>query len=86
MPAQRGEHSIGAFSFDDSNAKFDRHRFDVKGIGNARIGHDRGGIAVYEDDFVSLFFEALAGWGASIIELRGLTNDDWPGADYKDFH
>jgi len=53
-----------------------RDRLDVRAIGQFRIGHDGGRVAVDQNDLVALPPENLAGLGAGIIELAALTDDD----------
>ncbi len=58
--------------------------FDVGAIGKLRIGHDRGRVAVHEDDLVSLLPERLAGLDTGVVEFAGLANDDGTRADDED--
>ena len=60
-------------------------RFDVGALGELRVGHDGGRIAVDEDDLVPLFAQGLAGLSARVVELAGLADDDGAGADQQDF-
>ena len=54
---------------------------DVSHIGRGRVGHDRGGVAVDQDDLVTLFTQSFASLHARVIELARLTNDDRACAD-----
>ena len=56
-------------------------RFHVGPGGKLRIGHDRGWVGVDQDDFEPVAEQRLAGLGAGVVELAGLTDDDGPGAD-----
>src|SRR5699024_10074153 len=55
--------------------------FDVGGVGELRVGHDRGRVGVDEDDPQALLLQHAAGLGARVVELRGLADDDGAGAD-----
>jgi hypothetical protein len=48
------------------------------------VGHDRGGVAVDQDDLVALFTQRLAGLHARVVELAGLADDDRAGANDED--
>ena len=56
---------------------------DVGHISHVRVGHDRGRVAIDQDDLVTLFTQRLAGLCAGVIELARLTDDDRAGADDK---
>ncbi len=81
LPAHGRQQRVGFFLCDDPFYHFPAHRLDVGGIGHVRIGHDRGRIRVHQDDAKTLFLERLAGLGAGIVELAGLTDNDRAGAD-----
>src|SRR5262249_30021652 len=55
-------------------------RLDVRVVRHLRVGHDRGGIAVYEDDLVAFLAERLSSLGAGGIELAPPAADGWAGA------
>ncbi len=60
-------------------------RLDVRGVGEVRVGHDRGRVGVDEDDADALLAEHPAGLGAGVVELAGLTDDDGgAGSDDED--
>jgi hypothetical protein len=84
LPAHRRQKRVGAFLLDDLGHHLGRDRLDIGGVGQARIGHDRGGVRVHEDDAVALLAQRLAGLGAGIVELAGLPDDDGPRADDHD--
>src|SRR6185503_11337457 len=71
---------LGDYFFDDVG----RDRFDVGARGELRIGHDRRGIGVDENDPITLFFEGLQRLGAGVVELASLPDDDRARADEKD--
>src|SRR6185437_12186938 len=59
-------------------------RLHVRGVGELRVGHDRGRVRVHEDHPETLSAEGLAGLGPGIVELAGLADDDGPGANHQD--
>jgi hypothetical protein len=61
-----------------------RDGFDVRAIGELRVGHDGGRVGVHENDAVTLFPEGFAGLRAGIVELARLAYDDRSGADDED--
>src|SRR4029077_5795944 len=58
---------------------------NVGAIGELRICHDRGGVRVYEHDFVAFFAQSLARLHTRIIEFAALPNDDRARANEEDF-
>ena len=58
--------------------------FDIGDIGRGRVGHDRGRVAVDQNDFVALFAQSLASLHAGVIEFASLTNDDRTSANNED--
>jgi hypothetical protein len=59
-------------------------RLDIGAVRHIRIGHDRGGIGIDQDDAIALGAQGLAGLGAGIIEFARLADDDRAGADDED--
>jgi len=58
--------------------------FDVRCIRQVGVGHDRGGVAVDEDDAIALLPQNATRLGAGIIELTRLTDDDGTRTDNED--
>ena len=85
LAADGGKQRVGAFFNDDFLEIFLGERLDVGAMGQFRIGHDRGGIGIDEDDFVAFGAEGFAGLRAGIVEFAGLADDDGAGADDQDF-
>ena len=71
----------GALLLDDLRDDLRRDRLDIGGVGQLRVGHDRGRVGVDQHDPVALGLERLHGLGAGIVELAGLADDDRAGAD-----
>ncbi len=61
LAAERREHCVGPFNPDDLFQHLRGKRFYIYPVCHVRVGHDRGGIAVHEDDPVSFLTECLAG-------------------------
>ena len=49
---------------------------NVGAVGRLRVGHDRRGVGVHEDDLVALAPERSAGLGARVVELARLADHD----------
>ena len=81
LASHGGKQGVGPFSLDHFFHHFDRDRLHIGPIGQLRIGHDRGRIAVDENDPVAFFFQRFAGLRAGIVELAGLTDHDRAGPD-----
>src|SRR5690606_9356800 len=74
----------GALLGDDLLDELGRDRLDVCGVGELRVGHDRGGVGVDQRHPQALRAQHAAGLGAGVIELAGLTDDDRARADHQD--
>ena len=57
LSSECGENRVGAFASDDFVENVFGKRFDISAVREIGIGHDSGGIAVDEDDFISFLFE-----------------------------
>ena len=84
LSAHGGQQRIGAFLGDDFLDNLDRDGFDIGGIRQPRIGHDRRRVGIHQNDTIALSPQRLAGLRAGIIEFAGLADDDRPGADDHD--
>ena len=60
LAAQCGQQRIRAFAADDFMEIFGRHRLKIRAVREFRIRHDRGRIAVEQNDFVTFAFQRLA--------------------------
>ena len=79
-----GQDRIGALFGDDLLNRLPGDGLDVGHVGRGRVGHDRGRVAVDQDNFVALFTQSFAGLHAGVVELTGLTNDDRARANDED--
>ena len=84
LPAHGGQEGVWAFFFDDLGDDFRRDWLNIGGVSEARIGHDRRGVRIDEDDAVAFFAQGFTGLSAGIVELAGLPDDDGPGPDDHD--
>jgi hypothetical protein len=82
--AHGGQQRVGFLARDDLGHDLGRDRLHVGRVGQVRIGHDGGRVGIDQDHPVALFLEGLAGLGAGVIELAGLSDHDRPGADDQD--
>ena len=76
LPTHGGQQGIGPLFLNDAGHHLPRDRLDVGGVGRAWVGHDRGRVAVDQDDPEAFLLQGLAGLRAGVVELTGLTDDD----------
>ena len=81
LAAHGRQNGVGPFLGDDLLDRLPGDGFDVDDVGGGRVGHDRGRVAVDQNDLVAFFAQRLAGLHAGIVELAGLADDDRAGAD-----
>ena len=84
LSAHGGQEGIRSLDLDDLGAGLGGDGLHVGPVRRLRVGHDRGGIAVDEDDLVALLAQGLAGLRAGVVELTGLADDDRTGTDEHD--
>ena len=84
LSAHGGQQRVGAFGLDDLCDDIGRDRLDIGCIGHIRIGHDRRGIRIDQNDAIALFLESFASLGPGIIELARLADDNRAGANDHD--
>ena len=76
---------VRAFVTDDPRNVFEGKRFHIYFIGDLRVRHDRRGVRVAKNDFVTFFFQGEASLRAGVVELRRLTDHDRSAADHHYF-
>jgi hypothetical protein len=81
LPAHRGKQGIRPVAFDHPLDDVQGDRFDVRPIGQFRIGHDGRRIAVDQNDPVPLLLQRLARLRAGVIEFARLADHDRAGTD-----
>src|SRR5204863_224473 len=84
LAAERGQQRVGTLTLDDLRDELGRERLHIGALGELRVGHDRGGVRVDEDDLEPLLAERLRRLRARIVELARLADDDRPRADDQD--
>ena len=85
LSAKVREQGVRAFPGDDFFNTFRGQRFDVGVIRRAGVCHDRSGVGVHKDHFVTRLTQRFACLCAGIVKLTCLSNDDRSGADDQDF-
>ena len=68
-PPRVAQQRVGALLGDDLLDELRGDRLDVGGVGELRVGHDRGRVGVDQDDPQALGLEHPAGLGAGVVEL-----------------
>ena len=61
--------------------EFSRDGFNIGSIGEARIRHDGGWVAVDKHDRIPLFVQYLARLCTRIVELARLSDNNWTRTD-----
>ena len=84
LAAHGRQDGVGALLGNDLLDRLPGDGLDVGDIGGGRVGHDRGRVAVDQDDLVALLAQRLAGLHAGVVKLAGLANDDRAGANDQD--
>jgi hypothetical protein len=84
LAAQRGQQRVGPLLGDDLLDELGGDRLDVRGVGELRVRHDRGGVAVDQDHAEALGPQHAARLGAGVVELARLADHDRPRADHQD--
>ena len=84
LTTQRGQECVGAFLGNDLFDHFGSNRLDVGGISKLRVRHDRGRIAVNQDDANTFGSKDAAGLRARVVEFAGLANNDGSRPDHHD--
>ncbi len=69
---------------DDPRDDLWRNRLHIGRVGKARIGHDRGGIGVNQNDPIPLFPQRFARLRAGIVEFTRLADDNGACPDDQD--
>ena len=84
LATHRRQQRVRPLALDDLRDHRPGDRLDVRDVRHLRIRHDRGGIAVHEDDAIAFLAQRLARLRTGIVELARLPNDDRAGADDQD--
>src|SRR5450756_324048 len=84
LAAEAGEEAVGLLAGDHRLDRRDGERLEVDGVGDCRIGHDRGRVRVHEDRPDTLRAQGAACLGAGVVELGGLADDHGSRADDQD--
>ncbi len=82
--AERRQQRVRPLPLEDVADAFQIERLEVRPVGVAGVGHDRGRIRVDDDRPVPLRTEHLERLAPGVVELTGLPDHDRPGADHAD--
>ena len=77
LTAQGGQQCIRSFLLNNFGYELQSDWFDIHSVGNIRIGHNRGWIAVYQNNLHAFFPEGTACLSTSIVEFSSLADYDW---------
>jgi hypothetical protein len=83
LAAQGGQQRVRLLLLDHRPHRVGGQRLDVGGVGDRRVGHDRGGVGVDQDDPQALLAQHLAGLRARVVELGGLPDHDRAGPEHE---
>ncbi|AEM40103.1 hypothetical protein KVU_0264 [Ketogulonicigenium vulgare WSH-001] len=78
LAAHGRQQRVGALFLDDLGDDLGGDRLDIGRIGHFRVGHDRRGVRVHQNDAVALFAQGFTGLGTGIVKFTGLPDDDGP--------
>ena len=84
LAAHGRQNCIRPFLGDNLLHRLPHNRLDVGNIRHFRVGHDRGGVGIHQNDFITFFTQGFAGLCARIVKFAGLTDNDRASADDKD--
>ena len=84
LAAHGGQNGIGALFGNDLFNRLPGDGLNVSDVCGGGVGHDRGRVAVDQNDFVTLFAQSFASLHARVVELTGLANDDGASANDED--
>ena len=84
LAAHRRQQRIGPLAPEHVCDGLEVEGFQVRAVGEARVGHDRGRVRVDDDRAEAVLPEHLERLAARVVELAGLADDDRPGADQAD--
>ena len=84
LPTDGRQDGVGTLFRDDGFGELRRQRLHVGAVRHLRVGHDRRGIAVDQDDLEAFGAQGLARLGSRVVELARLADDDRPRADDED--
>ena len=82
LTAERRQQRVGTLAPEHVGDALDVQRLDVRPVGEARVGHDRGRVGVDDDRAVAVLAQHLERLAAGVVELAGLADHDRPGADH----
>ena len=84
LPAERRQERVGPLPAEHVRDALEVERLEIRAVGEAGVGHDRGGVRVDDDRPEAVLPEHLERLAAGVVELAGLADHDRPRADQAD--
>ena len=84
LAAHRRQQRVGALALEHVGDPGEVERLEVRPVGEARVGHDRGRVRVDHDRAEAVLAQHLQRLAARVVELAGLPDHDRPRADQAD--
>ena len=78
LTSERRQQRVRPLTRDDRIQGSGRQRLQVHDVGDFRVGHDRRGVRIDEDDALAFLAQRATRLHAGIVELRRLADDDRP--------
>ena len=85
LASNPGDYGVRTFISQNLGNIVQRQGFHVYFVRNHCICHDRCGVGIDENDFITLLTQCEAGLRAGVIELSRLPDDDWTGTNDQYF-
>ena len=80
LSAYRTNQTVGTFLSDDLCDVFQVQRLHKHLVSHGFVGHDRRGIGIYQNDFVTFLFQSYTRLSAGVVEFSRLPYYDRSGA------
>ena len=84
LAAHRRQQRVGPLAAEHVGDALEVERLEVRAVGEAGVGHDRGRVRVDDDRAVAVVAQHLQRLAAGVVELAGLADHDRAGADQAD--
>ena len=78
LAAHRRQQRVRSLTPEHVGDAFEVERLDVRAVGEARVGHDRGRVRVDDDRAEAVLAQHLERLAAGVVELARLADDDRP--------
>ena len=81
LAAKAREDAVRLLLLDDAFHRGQVQGFNIDLIRHGLVGHNGGGVGVYQDNLNAVLPQGAAGLGAGVVKLRRLADDNGAGAD-----